>query len=134
MNSEEADAFDCGQAWESNSPFLHVKNALYTHAVNSGEFHIEYPYDELFNMLTTKTLVEDAMSTGRAITIHYKWEPLDDNIVVYSASGKILYTNVAMNDSLGGFIMQSSDDDSVMVFSYSEVFWLEEANKNPSTS
>jgi hypothetical protein len=132
--SSEDDSFDCSMAWEQSSPFLHVKNALYTHALKNGEFHVEYPHDELFNMLTTKALVEDAMMTDRSITIHYKWEPLDDNIVIYSASGNIIYTDVAMRDSLGGFIMQSSDDGKLMAFAYNEVFWLEKADTNSAPS
>jgi hypothetical protein len=126
MNDEGAESFDCAEAWETSAPFLHVKNYLYRYAVESGDFHVEYPYDELFNMLTAKFLLQDAMDTGKTVIVHYKWEPLDESVVIYSAKGKIVYTNVALHDEISGFVMEGTDGDSVMVFSYKEIFWVAE--------
>ncbi len=128
MSDESAESFDCAEAWETTSPFLHVKNYLYRCAVQSGEFHIEYPYDELFNVLTAKLLLQHAMDTGRTVVVHYKWEPLDENIVTYSATGKIVYTDVGIHDDNPGFVMESTDSESIMAFSYKEIFWVAEVN------
>lgn len=126
MNIDGAENFDCTSAWESGVPFMHVKSALYKHAINSGGFHMEYPYDEYFNMVATKILVIDAYKKDVEIAVHYKWEPLDENIVIYSIKGKVMYTDVSVNDEELGFIIDSSDADAIMAFSYGKIFWVEE--------
>lgn len=127
MSSQGAESFNCAEAWESSSPFLYIKNLLYRQALESGDFNVQYPYDELFNTVTTRILVSDAMKTGRTISLHYKWEPLDETIVVYSAKGKVVYTDVAIHDASTGFVMESVEDEAVMAFNYDEVFWIEES-------
>ena len=72
MNEDGAESFDCAEAWDTSAPFLYVKNHLYRYAVDSGDFHVEYPYDELFNMLAAKFLLQDAMDTGKTVTVNRK--------------------------------------------------------------
>lgn len=127
MNESGAEAFDCAEAWDSNAPFLYVKNLLYKQSLDNDDINIQYPYDEIFNAVTTKILVYDAMKTARTITIHYKWEPLDETIVVYSVKGKVVYTDVALHDSDNGFVMESVEDEGIMAFNYGEIFWIEES-------
>lgn len=129
MNLEGADNFDCTPAWESGVPYMHVKSALYKHAMLSGGFHMEYPYDEYFGMATTKILTIDAYNRDIPISVHYRWEPLDENIIIYSIKGKVMYTDVSINDDELGFVIDSSDADTIMAFSYSKIFWIEEADE-----
>ena len=127
MNLEGAENFDCTSAWESGVPFMHVKSALYKHAIDKGGFHMEYPYDEYFGMMATKVLTIDAWDRDMLISVHYKWEPLDENIVIYSTRGKVMYTDVSINDDELGFVIDSIDSDTIMAFSYGKIFWVEEA-------
>lgn len=129
MNMDSADSFDCTAAWESGVPFMHVKSALYKQALAGGGFHMEYPYDEYFGMIAVKALAIDAFNKDLPISIHYKWEPLDDNIIIYSIKGKVMYTDVSINDEELGFVIDSSDADTIMAFSYSKIFWIEEADE-----
>lgn len=121
-----AEDFDCTSAWESGIPYMHVKSALYKQAIANGGFHMEYPYDEYFGMVAVKALVIDAYNKEKAINVHYKWEPLDDNIIIYSVKGQVIYTDVSINDTELGFVIDSSDADTMMAFSYGKIFWIEE--------
>lgn len=129
MEFDSAEGFDCTDAWESGHPFVHVKSALYKYSLVTGEFDIQYPNEEIFNGIATKTLVSDAMRNGKRVSVHYKWEPFDDNIIVYSASGMVLFVDISINDQELGFMIDSPESDSLMVFPYSKIFWLEEVDE-----
>ena len=126
MEPDSSSGYDLDKAWHSGHPFKYVKTSLYIQAIHSEELDSEYPNDEIFNTIATKMLIVDAFKTNRKIRINYKWEPLDDNIIIYSTKGKILFTDITINDDELGFVIDSEDSDSVMAFSYRKIFWLEE--------
>jgi hypothetical protein len=73
--------------------------------------------------------VIDASKNNIPIAVHYKWEPLDENIVIYSIKGKVMYTDVSVNDEELGFVIDSSDAETIMAFSYGKIFWVEEVSE-----
>jgi hypothetical protein len=127
MEFDSAEGYDCAEAWESGHPFIHLKSELYRYSFVTGSFDIKYPNEEIFNGIATKTLVADAMRNGKKISVHYNWEPFDDNIIVYSASGMVLFVDISVNDEEVGFMLDSPESESLMVFPYNKIFWLEEA-------
>jgi hypothetical protein len=127
MSSDGLGSYDYAKAWESGDPFRYIKSTLYADAILRDELLPEYPNEEIFNCIATKVLVADAFRTKRNISINYNWEPLDENIVIYSISGKVINPELSINDEELGFAIDSPIDDSVMVFPYRKVFWLEES-------
>jgi hypothetical protein len=127
MSSDGLGSYDYAKAWESGDPFRYIKSSLYADAILRDELLPEYPNEEIFNCIATKVLVADAFRTKRNISINYNWEPLDENIVIYSISGKVINPELSINDEELGFAIDSPLDDSVMVFPYRKVFWLEES-------
>jgi hypothetical protein len=127
MSSDGLRRYNYAEAWESGDPFRYIKSALYTDAVLRDELIAEYPNEEIFNCIATKVLVADAFKTNRNISINYNWEPLDENIVIYSISGKVLHPELSINDEELGFAIDSPLADSIMVFEFRKVFWLEES-------
>ena len=128
MDSDNFASHDYAKAWDSGQPFNYIKAALYMQSIHNDELYPEYPNDEVFNTITAKVLAVNALKTNRTISVNYKWEPLDDNIVIYSLSGKVLYTDVSINDEELGFIIKSDESDSLTAFPYKKIFWLEEAD------
>ena len=127
MSSDGLGSYDYAKAWKSGNPFKYIKSSLYMHAILREELLPEYPNEEIFNSIATKVLVADAFKTNRTISINYNWEPLDENIVIYSVSGKVIHPELSVNDEELGFAIDSPIADSVMVFPYRKVFWLEES-------
>lgn len=126
MDFESADTFDCTSAWESGMPFVHVKSQMYKQAIECGQFHMEYPYDEFFNAIATKVLVIDAEEKEKTICVHYGWEPLGEDIVVYSIVGQVLYTDISISDKEVGFLIDSETSETMMALPYKGIFWIEE--------
>jgi hypothetical protein len=98
MSSDGLGSYDYAKAWESGDPFRYIKSALYADAILRDELLPEYPNEEIFNCIATKVLVADAFRTKRSISINYNWEPLDENIVIYSISGKVINPELSIND------------------------------------
>jgi hypothetical protein len=126
MTFDGAEDFDCTAAWETSSPFTFLKAALYTGVFSSGEFEPENPYEEYFNIVTTRLLTKSAMETNRKIDVRYKWEPLDESIVTYSFSGYVLYIDAGINDEHLGFILRDNEKDVIAAFEYRKIFWISE--------
>ena len=126
MTFDGAEDFDCTNAWETGQPFTFLKAALYTGAFSSGNFEPENPYEEYFNIVTTRLLTKSAMETNRKIDVRYKWEPLDETIVTYSFAGKVTHIDVGINDAHLGFVLHDEEKDVIVAFEYRKIFWISE--------